>query len=258
MWFDDIEIADIHSLIETVRLYSSTDVPDRLPLWFRGCTDSDYSLVPSIGRGRFRLQHERMLINGFKQNAIQFLDHRPSSEWEWIFLARHYAVPTRLLDWSESPFIGLYFATHSLDEADKNDHKDGALWVLSPHILNSYAGIHGPNSLHLPMFEDRDVDLKSYLPSTLSLEETSNMNPMAGIGVRNSKRMQAQQSVFTVTHRDPIAINNVGDNRHVGRCIVPKDRKRKIRDEMALLMFHRLSVFPELDNAAWLATETLR
>lgn len=82
----------------------------RTPIWFRGSTNRRHSLVPSLGRRPFMLERETALINAFKQNAIQFVHDRPQSEWEWSFLARHHGVPTRLLDWTESPLIGLYFA----------------------------------------------------------------------------------------------------------------------------------------------------
>ena len=201
--------------------------------------------------------HEQQLLNAFKQNAIQFLDHRPASEWEWTFLARHHELPTRLLDWTESPLIGLYFATHSSDLPSKNDDKDGALWLLLPHSLNSEANVVVSGTPVLPMFEDGDDYLDSCLPTRLAAETITNLNPIAGIGIRNSKRMQAQHSVFTVTHRTPIAVDCVGSGHHIGRCIIPKESKKMIRRELRALQITKMSVFPELDNASWLARKTV-
>ena len=99
---------------------------------------------------------------------------------------------------------------------------------------------------------DNDDYLKNYLPATLAAE-TTRLKPVAGIAVRNSKRMQAQHSVFTVTHREPVPIEQVGNGRHIGKYVIPGDSKARIRQQMAALHITPLSIFPELDNAARLA-----
>ena len=105
----------------------------------------------------------------------------------------------------------------------------------------------------MPIFEDNDDYLKNYLPSTLARELTSRMTPIAGIAVRSSKRMQAQYSVFTITHRDQTPIEAIGSGTHIGRYIVPANAKPRIRRELEALRIDRLGVFPELDNVARLA-----
>ena len=227
-----------------------------VPFWFRGCTDKDYELVPSIGRRPYSVKNEKALLDAFKQNAVQFMEQQPVSEWEWLLWAWHHDLPTRLLDWTESPLVGLYFATHSLDEIDKNDCKDGVLWFLLPTILNSYSNIN-LTGRELPIFEEGDEALGNYLPSKLVVEGV-HMKPVAGIAARHSKRMQAQHSVFTVTHMDQTAINEVGYKKrynHIGRYVVPADAKPRIRAELTTLRITRLSIFPDLDNVARLARE---
>jgi hypothetical protein len=251
MLFDGPKIRNVYDLLES--LDSPGERRRRLPVWFRGSTNKKHRLVPSIGRPPFNLGQERNLINLFKQNAIQFTDERPQSEWEWLFLARHHGVPTRLLDWTESPLIALYFATHSIDEVKKNDGRDGALWYLLPTKLNEEANIKPLDEYDLPIFEDDDTHLKNYLPSALSSENSTRLTPAGGIAVRHSKRMQAQHSVFTVTHRDQTSIETVGKQQHVGRFIIPASAKARIRRQLAALKIDRLSVFPELDNAAIIA-----
>jgi hypothetical protein len=251
MLFDRERIRSVSDLMRAV------DMPlaraRRVPVWYRGSTNCDHKLLPSLGRPPFKLEHERSLINTFKQNAVQFIDQRPQSQWEWLFLARHHAVPTRLLDWTESPLIGLYFATHSMDTTAKNDRKDGALWLLLPTKLNEVASIKPADKRDLPIFEDDDEQLQNYLPTKLASEHTSRLTPAAGIAVRHSKRMQAQHSVFTVTHRDQTPIESVGDKQHIGRYVIPASAKLRIRRQLAALKIDSLSVFPELDNAAILA-----
>ena len=51
---------------------------------------------------------------------------------------QHYGVPTRLLDWTENPLVGLYFATEQVDETET---QDAALWMLRPSALNINANV---------------------------------------------------------------------------------------------------------------------
>jgi hypothetical protein len=251
MLFDDNKIRSVPELLEVVELHGKNR--SRLPVWFRGSTNKAHRLLPSLARKPFKVKHERALINVFKQNAFQFIEQRPQSQWEWLFLARHHACPTRLLDWTESPLIGLYFSTHSLDNVEKNDRKDGCLWVLFPTKLNEEAGIKLIDKRDLPIFEDDDAYLKNYLPTNLASEYTSGLVPVAGIAVRHSIRMQAQHSVFTVTHRVQTPVEMVGEGKHIGRYIIPSSSKARIRRQLEALKIDRLSVFPELDNVAGLA-----
>jgi hypothetical protein len=62
--------------------------------------------------------------------------------------------------------------------------------------------------------------------------------------------MQAQHSVFTVTHRDQTPIENIGKRMHVGRFIIPASAKARIRRQLEAVKIDDLTVFPELDNAA--------
>ena len=170
MLFDSRKIHNVSELLAAVE--SHRERAKRTPIWFRGSTNRKHSLVPTLGRKPFNLEQEPDLIKAFKQNAIQFVEQRPQSEWEWLFLARHHAVPTRLLDWTESPLIGLYFATHSVGipaYSDRDDGKDGALWILLPVDLNRQASIELSGKRELPIFEDNDQNLRNYLPTVMAV-----------------------------------------------------------------------------------------
>lgn len=250
------EVRRLSDLLDDLRRQSKQR--SDMPFWFRGCTDKCYQLVPSIGRPPYTIKQENALLKAFKQNAVQFMEQQPASEWEWLLWARHHDLPTRLLDWTESPLVGLYFATHSINDINKNDSKDGALWFLLPTVLNSRAGIT-LQGRELPIFEEGDEHLDNYLPSKLMAENVHvQMKPVAGIAARHLKRMQAQHSVFTVTHSKQTPVyqeDSQESNSYIGRYTIPSNSKEWIREELAALQLTRLSIFPDLDNVARLARE---
>ena len=250
------------------------------PVWYRGLPSSTFELLPSMYHPDKFLDGklERFMMNRFKQNAHQFLETRPQGEWEWLFLMRHYGLPSRLLDWTESPLVALFFAIHKLDPSNRStvsEDADGALWCLLPTELNRRPGI--PNSVEIPMFSDEDARQSSDDPSwdnfkpsriDLSLFEDaprpqrrrswSGVSPLAGIAIRTSRRIQAQQGVFTIHHATPMPIESVGDGGHAWRYIIPKGKKQDLADELRRLGIHALNVFPDLDNVAAYAEEVVR
>ena len=208
--------------------------------WYRGQSNVDWKLLPTLARHQGDLQREWDLLARFKQNASLLLQPLPSTDWGWLTIMQHYRVPTRLLDWTESPLVATYFAVESHPEMD------GALWVLEPTQLNSISHISPDYDRYIPNFEDEYT--QSYLPGSLRAETMSRLDPIAVIGPRNTPRMQAQLGAFTVIHRDPTAIEDVGVGEHVRKYNIPKDAKGALSQELSMLAVNKFQLFPDLQS----------
>lgn len=138
------EIKDLYGYLRAVDLWDSDT---RL---YRGVSDPTFHLIPSVGRIEVsdpfgpnsphsvplptrRLEYEKKLLQEFQHRSLPFLTFTPRSEMEWLCLAQHYGVPTRLLDWSTNPLVALYFACEQYPE------RGGAVYLRhQPAWLNEF------------------------------------------------------------------------------------------------------------------------
>ena len=244
--FECITISSVADLLEDLG-----GRPDNRIEWYRGHSDVTYRLLPSLARPPRSVEAEETLMKRFKQNAYPFLDGSPFDDWEWLFLMQHHGAPTRLLDWSDSPLTGLWFAVG--DSGQESEDGDGCLWALRPIDLNVEARLVPSYHLDIPLF-GQDQELDNYLPDRLSTMQAN--TPAAGIASRQFRRVVAQMGSFTITHRDQIALEDMPGG-FLTRYLIPAAAKPAVRRELLALRVTRLSVFPELANVAVLAQEGL-
>lgn len=224
-------------------------------VWFRGHASTTFELLPSIARDPKALQREAILSKRFKQNAYPFRHMPPQSEWEWLFLMQHFGVPTRLLDWTESPLVALYFAV--TDEDPARESEDAHIWALLPARFNfEIPRIRPTVSVDIPSF-GVDAVLDDYRPDRIALEAMSSKLPVAAIAHRQNERIMAQLGVFTIMHRDTTPLESLAPD-YLARFTIPSASKPLFKAELSALRVTRMTLFPELASVAAVTREILK
>lgn len=212
------------------------------PFWFRGLSRSTYSLTPSAFRTEGGTANEGAMLKRFMQDAQSILQEAPQSAWEWLFLAQHHGVPTRLLDWSENALVALYFATEADVSLAGTEPPDGRVWIVMPTTLNT--PIWQGHREDLPML-GVDEFLEDYHPLK-PVDAQRILNPVACLAARSFRRIQNQWGTFTVSGaRAPLeTAQNAADAL---RCVeVDGASKNSLRDELMYLGIQERVVYPDL------------
>lgn len=135
------------------------NIPQEDFIIFRG-QPIDKPLLPKIARYHLKDGEavEREMLADFQRRSLHLMDMKPGTQWDWLALAQHHGMATRLLDWSENPLIALWFSIanstevnthyavvwgfhvpdHDIINANENDDpfKEGGTKVFKPnHIV---------------------------------------------------------------------------------------------------------------------------
>ena len=216
---------------------------------FRGQTRDDvkWSLKPSLVRAAEAfglpaadvIQVERTMLLQFRQVAHLYFPAPalPSTNnpiVDWLMLMQHHRAPTRLLDWTESPYVAAYFAC-----IDDWDH-DGVMWWFHEMFLKMRTNDRYGDEEASPQLDDPDPP-----PRIHTLR-----------GRASTERMLAQRGAFTicdhplVDHADVIP-GREGErlyNMGVSRFVIPGEHKRSILEQLRLANITAVSLFPGADG----------
>ena len=219
--------------------------------WFRGHARVHEELVPKLLREKYvsHASRELSLIEAFKRVAPALDTNVPKQDDDiaWLFLMQHHGVSTRLLDWTQSALIALYFIVVEYET------EDGELWAMYPNNLNNLSGIPGiplPSNPIVNYFAEEPFNDSNYLCSLYDLSQAPE-NPIAIEPQMNFPRMMAQLSKFTIhpiSDKANLITTLLTDEKDLVRYIVPKENKSKLRHDLATLGITQVSLFPSLDS----------
>lgn len=226
---------------------------------YRGVSDASYGLETSLQRiGRKPSETEIFLIRNFKKySPINTLVDDYNNVWNWISLAQHHGLPTRLLDWTFSPYVALHFMTDDVSAFEK----DGAIWIIDFVQIKNYLPIHLKEKLEeQKTLSFTSNELKSYIGN--SIPEIDNYHKKNGDALlffeapSIDDRIINQFALFsTMLNPDSNILVWLQNNPNLyKKIVVPSFLKWEIRDKLDQSNITERIIYPGLDGIAkWLS-----
>jgi hypothetical protein len=225
------------------------------PFSYRGVVNKDWRLETSFSRlDNTHEPNELHILRNFKKYARQHTTN-DKNEWEWLSIAQHHGLATRLLDWSFSPLVALHFAVSTYEYIDN----DAAIWCvnrpkcnekLPSFIRTSLEELHNPLVFDCHQLEKIAIDLSSldaisendrfviFLEPPVLDERISNQ--YAHFSLMNSRSMHLDE--WLKNHEDVFF-----------RIVIPASLKWQIRDRLDQFNITERLLFPGLDGLSrWL------
>jgi FRG domain len=208
-------------------------------VWYRGQSNSLFTLVPSLFRIPDGLQREQEVFNRFKQIASR-IQAEGKDDWELLFSMQHYWIPTRLLDWSEVVGVPLFFASKYNQTFEGKEAI--SLYVLDPLQMNLKSQKH--NIPQLPGLTNFNYQ-KIYFEK----DPFAATFPIAIIPNFNHNRLLAQRGVFTVHPDTHQPIEELCPDCLV-KIIIPKSVIPEILEFLEIANVDEMTIFPDMQGAA--------
>ena len=237
----------IETIIDSWEHYLRLVSTQPLREWaFRGQRDASWQLWPTISRelrnrhvaSRYWKTQEHRLIWIFQRKATHFLEKVPevSDTPQWLALMQHHGGPTRLLDFTWSPYVAAFFALES-------SVSDAAVWAINAPRLGTYAyGPHFPPSERPPSPEQMLSQAGFHGRDAVAIGEPYFKN----------RRVIAQSGTFAWPYDVTRPLEAILSKKEgvITKLVLRANIRRQALQELHRMNITYATLFPDLDGLA--------
>jgi FRG domain len=219
---------------------------------YRGRRDADDDLTTSIVRlGGDAAELEVQLMRAFRKYAAADATTH-DTPWDWLALGQHHGLPTRLLDWTYSPYVALHFVTQHPAHFDR----DGGVWALD------YVEAHRLLPPHLR--ELIEGERANVFTTELLMRAAPGLQDLEQLGdfvlfvepPSFDSRIVNQYALFSLMSRADASLDAwlEAHPKLLRKIVIPAELKWEVRDKLDQANLTERVLFPGLDGlSSWLA-----
>lgn len=193
--------------------------------YYRGVSDPSHLLVPKAGRPHFVTKgiNDVDLFRSWCRHAIAYIDKTTENQWDWLSIAQHHGLATRLLDWTGNPMIAAFFAVTLPDNSVEQNTES----VIYAHCSSSF-------------FLDTSIHICPFVVE----EGVYRINPRS-----IAPRIMRQNGIFTLHCPPSLELNKqLPENDVLEKIIIHPSYRKQFSIDLSNYGINKLSMFPDLDG----------
>lgn len=268
-------VTNIYEYLETIKeIKKGNDI-----VWYRGQENAAFMLIPKVMRNMKVVEDQfgrtlkpqnvvfgnkgekvifpnfKIMLEEFKKQAEKYLEIEPKNNFEWLFLAQHYGLPTPLLDWSTDPLVALFFAMpNNIKKKSVNENEEierfksygsseggVAIFAINPCEYNNKMALDFKINSSKPINVVSNYEkLKGYL-----YEGDNNfIGPLCIKGTITDRRLCRQSGNFTIhgTMVWPLDYPDVVKGI-IHKIFIPYNKVSEIKEYLSALDITKASIY---------------
>ena len=258
-----VKIVEINTIEEASKMITEQKYREDLDRFrshyiYRGMPDVSFTLTTSLSRNckEHKKELEPAILKNFTKYAALEDSSIERSVWRQMILGQHHGLPTRLLDWSHSPLVGLHFSVTENDMDEMEDH-DSVIWRIDMAELHNLL----PAKYQAKMDEEKTIifsvdKFNEICPTINQYDLDMGSSAMAIIEPPSiDRRIINQYSFFSIVPDEMASVEDFLENNteHTKKYVVNRKVRWQVRDMLDQLNISERIVYPGLDGLSkWL------